>query len=690
MAYQLALISDLATTLDGIPVYTTLASLGANLSPEDGSLARVTRDGDNNGLYVKEGASGAGSWAAYGYDRVALVEGRATTLEATQEAAFATGPRTANLYDSSLAEDGHYINTPDGARNTNAAWAWSGLMPVEEGVRYMWWLDAASGALHTTMHFFGSGGLTDWLGSGTLAGVDMVVASDARSIAFTAPPGAAYAANNIFAGVAHSTAEFDTRRGALMLERGGRRTSYVAYAEGPILIPAAAPPITSVLSERLDTLELAAVRVIKEGDDYYVVSRWSETQDICVRWIIDGTRNGTVQPHSTSLIPRGSEDVAAAHILNVLHGPPAYASQPDDPGPLRLNGETIGANHGHTLFRTITATAHGKAVEDIGSTWTDSAAAVWVLLSIPDVNTLWMARTPTLDGDGAYLISTTLTGTTLTHASGATHTGAITVASSTVGDQIRPSVHSHTIEILLDGATDLTGEADGEYGGDYLAISEAYTITSMAEVIAYAQARVGSSTAPDYVDPSIGGIARVELLYRLTSAADCRIRARVDLLEPARLGASLLLQSVPLNLSGSRKLWQYIPDTLPIGGDDWEAGVEITSYAPQVNVLPATWRYADAPPSRLTQVLTESDGTGVIGFTLGFDETLLAGRPAIRATNLGTGLALEFRATLKKMYPTAFGDSVATPAAPMGARYQVAGYRRYFRPSRDGADAVLV
>jgi hypothetical protein len=81
MQIQLATVTDLASAEDGIRVYRTKALMNADLTPADATLARVTGDGSNNGVYLKTGAPGAGSWGAYAFDRVALVEGRVTALE---------------------------------------------------------------------------------------------------------------------------------------------------------------------------------------------------------------------------------------------------------------------------------------------------------------------------------------------------------------------------------------------------------------------------------------------------------------------------------------------------------------------------------------------------------------------------------------------------------------------------------
>lgn len=59
--------------------YETLAALQADLTPNDGAMAKVTNDptAANLGEYRKVGATGEGNWVASSLDRVALVENKA-------------------------------------------------------------------------------------------------------------------------------------------------------------------------------------------------------------------------------------------------------------------------------------------------------------------------------------------------------------------------------------------------------------------------------------------------------------------------------------------------------------------------------------------------------------------------------------------------------------------------------------
>lgn len=66
-----------------IVAYDTQANLYANLTPADKSVGYVMNDStpSKNGTYRKSGASGSGSWIQSDYDRVALVESKASDLD---------------------------------------------------------------------------------------------------------------------------------------------------------------------------------------------------------------------------------------------------------------------------------------------------------------------------------------------------------------------------------------------------------------------------------------------------------------------------------------------------------------------------------------------------------------------------------------------------------------------------------
>lgn len=67
----------------GVIGFATRSAMNADLAHAAGTVAYVVTDPTpaNNGVYIKVGGSGTGSWGPSSYDRVAAVESRATALE---------------------------------------------------------------------------------------------------------------------------------------------------------------------------------------------------------------------------------------------------------------------------------------------------------------------------------------------------------------------------------------------------------------------------------------------------------------------------------------------------------------------------------------------------------------------------------------------------------------------------------
>lgn len=97
--------------------YSTRAALFADLAHPAGTVGYVTADTTpaNNGYYLKSGASGAGAWTQSSFDRVALVEGRATVLEATDVSLTATlpdAPLTEKMVQAVSGREGAAVYQP--------------------------------------------------------------------------------------------------------------------------------------------------------------------------------------------------------------------------------------------------------------------------------------------------------------------------------------------------------------------------------------------------------------------------------------------------------------------------------------------------------------------------------------------------------------------------------------------------
>lgn len=85
---SLAAIVAAAGLTSGIVGHATKALLDADLAHAAGVVGYVSNDptATNNGFYLKSGVAGAGAWTASSYSRLALAEGRLTTVEGLAQA----------------------------------------------------------------------------------------------------------------------------------------------------------------------------------------------------------------------------------------------------------------------------------------------------------------------------------------------------------------------------------------------------------------------------------------------------------------------------------------------------------------------------------------------------------------------------------------------------------------------------
>ena len=110
-----------------------------------------------------------------------------------------------------------------------------------------------------------------------------------------------------------------------------------------------------------DAVEGAFVNLWK-GDEVYIRSRFSDTQDL-LRVMGKGRNNRQINFARTALLP-ATADMQAKDFLrkaNTIH------NCGDDAAPWNLNGTYIGGNHGSYGVMEITSAGHGLKAADIGS-----------------------------------------------------------------------------------------------------------------------------------------------------------------------------------------------------------------------------------------------------------------------------------------------------------------------------------
>jgi hypothetical protein len=241
--------------------------------------------------------------------------------------------------------------------------------------------------------------------------------------------------------------------------------------------------------------------VTRQANDLYITSGFTPSLNLSQKIVLS---TGVAFTNDTVNV-QGARTAAITQLDDVAAwtGGTVLAAQGDSSAPLHYNGTYIGANHGAFIVKQVTAAGHSKAVQDVGSRWTDGAAVSWYLMRIVDANTLWFVSA-NLSVYPAWSFASVLSGN-LTHAAGATNTGATTVDSYTT-TQLYPCLKKQTKTVLLDGQQ--TASADGTWRCTALDIVNSYDITNPAAVVAYVAAQVGGATQPDFLHTSIAADVR--------------------------------------------------------------------------------------------------------------------------------------------------------------------------------------
>lgn len=590
---------------------------------------------------------------------------------------FAPRAASANLYDPELAGatwSGTNTNSsPYGGVGSSFSGntSNSGKMPVTAGVSYCFTLMHARNTkwyMNANLYYWDENG--DFLSMVTPgAGFALSEGSTGYSTAvFTPPSGAYFASFNIkLNGETITEAEFEALRHKIMLTEGTARIPFQPYAR-----PDAVTATPALLGKPL-TVE------VKDGYAY-IRDRYSATADKVEKFFLgsDGsyTFNGTAQPYGIRKISNGAraENTAAAFEASA----DKLLTSTDDSPPIWVNGIALGGNHGYTGL-SITATAHGKANVDVGSTWTDTAAKVWILARIVDTNTLVIM--PQTGGTSPnWTVSTTLTGSTLTHSAGATNTGSIT-HSTPVSSQLRPFLQNSVVRLILDGKREVSIAAPGVYAADEVDITHSYGIPNARSVLDALVSSVGSSSDPVYNSPSTQTQVKVETTWKFRHGELMQVAYDYFNVQEYARGQVVGMQAGAIDY-GSDNVFLFIPrsSTESVTSNDYSIPVNVTTPPGSSWELDDTeWDDSGDPPERFAQIRKTGGGTPVFGFLMGYSHLVGLGVPATRTASIDK--AFQFSTALK-MYPWAVNAELSS-TAPANEFKSLYGYRGVYDASAD-------
>lgn len=339
----------------------------------------------------------------------------------------------------------------------------------------------------------------------------------------------------------------------------------------------------------------------------------------------------------------------------------AYAT--DDVAPMRLDGYTIGANHGYEKSN-VTLTAHGKTTADIGSVWV-SASKQYLIVDIVSENVLSVTcrtdNTPFALG-------------TLTHVSGATNTASFT-PTATVSRQWYPAIRDRKLTCFVDNVKiDLAQIANYDFEKN-VKFLESYSILKKSDMIDWLIANRGINhtnyaAAPCYT---------VDFGYTFDRECGCTIYFGGVGRKTVVLQDQMVAQSIQLD-QGNGVVYNYIPKAVPFtaGGYTYDFSQKENLYGKNPSeALHLTASRQEAGTSPIDRLVMLNDQ---VGYAIGY-LPILDAAPDVRPTNASRKY-LEIRNDTLKVYPRLI-DSALINQINDGDAFAAIAYRKYFKRSPD-------
>lgn len=505
--------------------------------------------------------------------------------------------------------------------------------------------------------------------------------STAREVTFTVPVSCSKVGFNL-----RNTAEYSNTNPMvesalqtvvdnLMLNTGSTALDFEAYTTG-VFTPTAA---------LFDTQSNGPITAIRQGEYLYIrtAAQMHTTKDIVWRlrvWHGENylrilSRSGAIDFYGVRFIARSTSASATVTAYNV--STEVQSAGTDESCPVKFNDTFLGAGHGMPGWKVAMA-AHGKTNVDVGSVWTDGTRE-WVLYRVNDTGNVTIIRKNIGAADKWTMSASSLASGTLTHVSGATHTTAITVATSTAEQHI-PAIKDHLVDLRVDG-TVVSG--DGVYSGDRVTLSEVYSIMNIASQQDALIAAVGA-VSPVYntVDEQV----RVVNEYEFNGFGAMSVRTGISAKSAYRrtgvgtnywggiqIARFSLTTDSPAGMSTSLHL--YVPDIAAVGGYNLKAIADITSNAIEVRLPKASCTDVADPASHFA-TFGKTGATFNSGLLFGYARDTGIAVPASRAASVTD--VLYFTGT-KKMYPIAV-DLTAGDAAT-GETLLLNAFRAPFLPT---------
>lgn len=357
-----------------------------------------------------------------------------------------------------------------------------------------------------------------------------------------------------------------------------------------------------------------------------------------------------------SFVPFRSANRAASNVFDFTRDEVdgfTVKSMSDDVAPYRVEGATIGANHGY--FRHTVTGTHGKTTADLGSVYSSGGAEL-VVVEIVDSNTIRMLRRDSVS-------SASLPAGTYTRVSGGSNTANFSGSASVVS-QLYPPFQSYSMRVFVDGLEVSQRSADLNYKKS-VSFVEYYEVMSLANVAAW---YVASGTGGGFI-PSGQAMFAVSVSYTFDIDGNCTIHSDFTPLSNFTVQDIMFLQAQKVTTDDGVVNY-YIPKALPITHEGvtynyaLKASADTSSWSGRLDVKPSDAVATGILADRLIQL------TSRFGFAMGYLPRESAG--ADRRAN-ATVKAMQISNSGGKVYLSAVDKG--SHAVSQGDFYSVTGYR---------------
>lgn len=360
---------------------------------------------------------------------------------------------------------------------------------------------------------------------------------------------------------------------------------------------------------------------------------YSSSEDLLWRMTTDNNSNNCYCFVAKGLISKSAEITENGTLIGNVGS--------DEIAPVLINNMYIGANHGSTALRIVTANSHGKTIADVGSKWVGSNGKKYYILKIVDENTLWMCS----EDEGNWTFSGVPNGI-FTHDSKATNTADFSVSSST-SSQLRPVVKHISKHYLSDG---VKVTEDGVYKAHDLKFIEEYDIIDTTSMLDRLYANAPYSIQPDFLNGDV--IATIKNVWQFVKGGAI-INNEIIIKKPCNFNSFGVTQNAYYSPSWANSFMKHIPYVVVNNGFDFRKPLDFKGVSVSSSIVynVENWQDENTPPRRYSDRTIGT--TRDIIFNLGY---LPIGSGYNRKDYVNNALWIN---TSKKTYPNAItGDKV--------------------------------